>query len=119
VLPNLAEEVGKDFGDFDLLCHIAYGQPPLTRRERAEKVKKRNYFTKYSEKARLVLEGLLDKYADEGIATIEEPKVLRLRPFTDIGTPTEIINGAFGGKVKYEQAIRELEEQIYEQASNE
>jgi type I restriction enzyme R subunit len=119
VLPNLAEEIGRDFEDFDLLCHIAYGQPPLTRRERAEKVKKRNYFTKYGDKARLVLEGLLDKYADEGITTIEEPKVLRLRPFADIGTPTEIINGAFGGKAKYEHALRELEEHIYEQASNE
>lgn len=119
VLQNLAEEVGKDFGDFDLLCHIAYDQPPLTRRERAEKVKKRDYFTKYGEKARAVLVGLLDKYADEGITTIEEPKVLRLRPFTEIGTPTEIINGAFGGKAKYEQALRELEEQIYGQASNE
>jgi type I restriction enzyme R subunit len=119
VLANLAEEVGKDFGDFDLLCHIAYDQPPLTRRERAEKVKKRNYFAKYGDKARAVLEALLDKYADEGITSIEEPKVLRLRPFTDIGTPIEIINGAFGGKAKYEQALRELENQIYGQASNE
>lgn len=119
VLSNLAEEIDKEIGDFDLLCHIAYDQPPLTRRERAEKVKKRNYFTKYGDKARAVLEGLLDKYADEGITTIEEPKVLRLRPFADIGTPTEIINGAFGGKSKYEQALRELEGQIYGQASNE
>ena len=57
--------------------------------------------------------------ADEGITTTEEPKVLRLRPFADIGTPTEIINGAFGGKAKYEQALRDLEEQIYRQASSE
>ncbi|QCK85227.1 DEAD/DEAH box helicase [Phreatobacter aquaticus] len=119
VLSNLADEVGKDIGDFDLLCHIAYDQPPLTRRERAEKVKKRNYFAKYGDKARAVLEGLLDKYADEGITTIEETKVLRLTPFADIGTPTEIINGAFGGKAKYEQALNELEDQIYGQASNE
>jgi type I restriction enzyme R subunit len=119
VLANLAEEVGKGIGDFDLLCHIAYDRPPLTRRERAEKVKKRNYFAKYGDEARAVLEGLLDKYADEGIITIEEPKVLRLRPFADIGTPIEIINGTFGGKAKYEQALRELEDQIYGQASNE
>ena len=119
VLSNLAEEVGKDVGDFDLLCHIAYDQPPLTRRERAEKVKKRNYFGKYGETARAVLEGLLDKYADEGITTIEEPKVLRLRPFADIGTPIEIINGAFGGKAKYERALSELESQIYGHAVNE
>ncbi|QIO52955.1 DEAD/DEAH box helicase [Rhizobium leguminosarum] len=116
VLANLADEVGKDFGDFDLLCHIAYGQPPLTRRERAEKVKKRNYFGKYGDKARAVLSALLDKYADEGITTIEEAKVLRLRPFTEIGTPLEIINGAFGGKNNYERALRELEDLIYQQA---
>ncbi|MER9843513.1 DEAD/DEAH box helicase family protein [Mesorhizobium australicum] len=119
VLSNLAEEVGGDFGDFDLLCHIAYGQPPLTRRERAEKVKKRNYFGKYSGKARAVLSALLDKYADEGITTIEEAKVLRLRPFTEIGTPLEIINGAFGGKLNYERALRELEDEIYQQAASE
>jgi type I restriction enzyme R subunit len=119
VLSNLAEEVGKGIGDFDLLCHIAYGQPPLSRRERADKVKKRNYFAKYGHNARAVLEALLDKYADEGIATIEEPKVLRLQPFAKIGTPIEIIQGAFGGKEKYEQALRELEDQIYDRISNE
>lgn len=119
VLSNLADEVGKDFGDFDLLCHVAYGQPPLTRRERAEKVKKRDYFGKYGDKARAVLSALLDKYADEGITTIEEAKVLRLRPFTEIGTPLEIINGAFGGKQNYERAIRELENEIYDQAASE
>ena len=119
VLENLAEEVGKDFGDFDLLVHVAFGAPPLTRRERAEKVKKRNYFTKYGEKARAVLEALLDKYADEGISTIEDTKVLRLQPFDRIGTPIEIIKGAFGGKDAYDAALTELEEQLYGQASNE
>lgn len=119
ILANLQEAVGRDVGDFDLLVHIAYDQPPLTRRERAEKVKKRNYFTKYGDKARAVLEALLDKYADEGITTIEDPKVLRLKPFDGIGTPLEIIKGAFGGKAAYDAAIDELEDQIYEQASNE
>lgn len=119
VLDNLAEEVGKDFGDFDLIAHIAYDAPPLTRRERAENVKKRDYFTKYGEKARLVLEALLDKYADEGITTIEDNKVLRLQPFDRIGTPIEIIKGAFGGKAAYEAALKELEDQLYNQASNE
>ena len=119
ILANLAEEVGKDFGDFDLLVHVAYAQPPLTRRERADKVKKRNYFGKYSDKARAVLEALLDKYADDGVETIEDAKVLRLKPFSSIGTPMEIIKGAFGGKDAYEAALRELEDQIYEQASNE
>lgn len=119
VLGNLAEQVGQQFGDFDLLCHIAYDQPPLTRKERADKVKKRNYFTKYGDQARVVLEALLDKYADEGITSIENAKVLRLQPFDRIGTPIEIINGAFGGKAEYNRAVKELEDQIYKQASNE
>ncbi len=119
VLANLAETVGKDFGDFDLLVHVAFGAPPLTRRERAENVKKRNYFAKYGEKARAVLEALLEKYADDGVEVIEDTKVLRLKPFNQLGTPMEIIRGAFGGKAEYEAALRELEDQIYEQASNE
>ncbi|WP_395644612.1 EcoAI/FtnUII family type I restriction enzme subunit R [Terricaulis sp.] len=119
ILANLQEQVGRDIGDFDLLCHIAYDRPPLTRRERAEKVKKRNYFAKYGEQARAVLEALLDKYADEGVSRIEQAKVLQLRPFSDIGTPMEIINGVFGGKAAYERAIEELEAQIYEQAGGE
>lgn len=116
LLENLAAEVGKDFGDFDLLCHIAYEQPPLTRKERADNVKKHNYFTKYGDQARAVLSALLDKYSDEGITTIESAKVLKLQPFDKIGTPMEIINDVFGGKDGYEQALRELEDQIYKQA---
>ncbi|TBB88080.1 EcoAI/FtnUII family type I restriction enzme subunit R [Rhizobium ruizarguesonis] len=119
VLANLQAEVARDVGDFDLLAHIAYDQPPLSRRDRAEKVRKRSYFTKYSDKARAVLEALLDKYADEGIVTIEDTKVLRLKPFDGIGTPIEIIKGAFGGKAEYEAALGELEHQIYGQASSE
>ena len=115
VLENLANEVGKDYGDFDLIVHIAYGQPPLTRRERVNKVKKRNYFTKYGDKARAVLEALLDKYADEGIRSLETPRVLQLKPFDEIGTPVEIINQVFGGKASYEQAIQELEQMLFEQ----
>lgn len=116
LLENLATEVGKDFGDFDLLCHVAYEQPPLTRKERVNNVKKRDYFTKYGEQVRSVLSALLDKYADEGIQTIESAKVLRLQPFTSIGTPVEIINDVFGGKDEYEQALKELEDEIYKQA---
>jgi type I restriction enzyme, R subunit len=119
VLANLHEDVGRDVEDFDLLAHIAYDMPPLTRRERAEKVKKRNYFTKYGDQARAVLDALLDKYADEGISAIEDTKVLRLRPFDAIGTPIEIIKGAFGGKDAYDAALSELEQHIYGQASNE
>ena len=113
VLDNLAAEVGKDYGDFDLIAHIAYDQPPLTRQERANNVKKRNYFTKYGEQARAVLNALLEKYADEGISTIESAKVLKLKPFSDIGTPVEIINKVFGGKDLYETAIYELEQELY------
>lgn len=115
ILENLAEEVGRDYSDFDLICHIAFGQPPLTRQERANNVKKRNYFTKYGEQARQVLNGLLDKYADKGISTIEDAKVLKLKPFSEIGTPLEIINEVFGGKSNYETALRELEQEIYNQ----
>jgi len=115
VLDNLAAEVGRDYGDFDLIAHIAFGQPPLTRRERANKVKKRNYFTKYGDKARAVLEALLDKYADEGIRSLETPKVLKLKPFDQIGTPVEIINQVFGSKANYEQAVQELEQELFRQ----
>lgn len=112
----LAEEVaktsGKDFDPFDLLCHVAWDQPPLTRRERAENVKKRNYFTKYEEKARKVLEALLDKYTDEGLKHIEETQVLTIDPFIQIGTPMEIIK-TFGGLDAYQQAISDLEQALY------
>jgi type I restriction enzyme R subunit len=115
LLEALADEVGKDFDAFDLVCHVAFGQKPLTRRERAENVKKRNYFAKYEEKARAVLEALLDKYADEGLDNIEDPKVLKVQPFDGYGTPLEIIK-AFGGRDKYFAAVRELEENIYSAA---
>lgn len=112
-LPNLAKEVGKDYGDFDLICHIAFDQPPLTRSERANNVKKRNYFTKYGDQARAVLEALLDKYADEGVTSIENNNVLKLDPFKQLGTPVEIINGVFGGKAQYEAAIQDLEAELF------
>ncbi len=112
---KLAREVGAGYGAFDLICHIAYDQPPLTRKERAHNVKKRHYFAKYGEQARAVLEALLDKYADEGLNTIESPKVLRLRPFDSIGTPIEIINNVFGGKARYDEALQELEYELFHQ----
>jgi len=115
ILENLAEEVGKDYGDFDLICHIAYDQPPLTRKERAANVKKRNYFTKYGAQARAVLDALLDNYADEGIESLENAKVLKLKPFSDMGTPMEIINKVFGGKANYEKAVLELEQELFKQ----
>jgi len=115
ILDNLAAEIGKDYGDFDLICHIAWDQPPLTRKERANNVKKRNYFTRYGEQARAVLTALLDKYADEGIGSLESARVLRLKPFSDMGTPVEIINNVFGGKHQFDQAIQELEQELYKQ----
>jgi type I restriction enzyme R subunit len=115
LIEQLAYEVGKEFGYFDLICHIAYGQPPLTRKERVQNVKKRNYFAKYSEQVKSVLNALLDKYQDEGVAAIETGKVLRLKPFDQIGTPMEIVNDVFGGKQHYDNAINELEQQLYQQ----
>ncbi|MBT0379132.1 EcoAI/FtnUII family type I restriction enzme subunit R [Morganella morganii] len=109
----LAEEVGKDLDPFDLLCHVVYGQPPLTRQERAANVRKRNYFTKYAEPAQQVLNTLLDKYADEGVQEIEDVLVLKLKPFDALGRPGEIIRAGFGNKAAYEQAVNELENEIY------
>jgi len=113
ILENLSEIVGKDIGAFDLICHVAFGQPPLTRKERAENVKKRDYFTKYGDQARTVLRHLLKLYSDEGLTTIENTKVLKLKQFKDIGTPSEIINEIFGGKKAYLTAIKELEDELY------
>ncbi|GHT86161.1 type I restriction enzyme EcoAI R protein [Betaproteobacteria bacterium] len=112
----LAEEVsaksGKTFDPFDLVCHIAWGQPPLTRKERAEEVKKRDYFSKYGKEARQVLEALLEKYADEGVTSIEETQILTIAPFTQFGTPMEIIR-SFGGVEQYQHAVFELEQALY------
>jgi type I restriction enzyme, R subunit len=112
LLEPLAEEVGRDFGPFDLICHVAFDQPPLTRRERAENVKKRNYFAKYSEQTRKVLESLLDKYADTGIENIEDMEILKLDPFKNMGTVSELVS-IFGGKPAYLAALHELEENLY------
>ncbi|WP_324726737.1 EcoAI/FtnUII family type I restriction enzme subunit R [Pseudomonas chlororaphis] len=112
----LAEEVekkqGKPLDPFDLICHVAFDQPALSRRERADQVKKRNYFGKYSGAARKVLEALLDKYADTGIEHIEDIKILQLDPFSQIGAPVELVK-AFGGKAGYAKAVYELESELY------
>lgn len=112
-LDALAEEVGRDYDTFDLICHVAFDQPPLTRRERAQNIRKRNYFVKYGDQARKVLEALLDKYADGGIANIEDSQVLELRPINKMGTRAQIIRDVFGGKEKYWDAIYELEQELY------
>ena len=111
----LYDAVDKQVDLFDLICHVAYDQPPLTRKERANNVKKRNYFTKYGEQARKVLETLLDKYADEGVENIESIEVLRVKPFDEYGSPIEIISH-FGNKQHYLNAVKELETELYKQA---
>jgi len=109
---NLMSGVKKDLDVFDLICHIAWDLPALTRRERAKNVKKRNYFTKYGEKARKVIDALLDKYADEGIENLEDLAILRIEPFNQIGTPTEIVQ-IFGGREQYLHVLEELEHELY------
>jgi len=112
LLDALADEVGKDLDPFDLLLHVAYDQPPLTRRERARSVKKRNVFTQYGPVARKVLDALLDKYADEGIVTIESSEVFKIQPFTDLGSPSELVR-SFGGRPQYLSALQTLERELY------
>jgi type I restriction enzyme R subunit len=108
----LEEAVDKEVDLFDLICHVAYDQPPLTRKERANNVKKRDYFTKYGVKVRRVLETLLDKYADEGIENMESMDVLKVKPINELGSPLEIIN-EFGSKENYITAVKDLETQLY------
>jgi len=115
VFNDLKKEVDKDLDPFDLICHIAFEQPPLTRQERANNVLKRNYFGKYSGTAKEVLQSLLDKYADEGLANLEDVNILRLDPFSNMGTPIEIIQ-EFGGKEEYLKAIHEIESELYKTA---
>jgi type I restriction enzyme R subunit len=115
-LDELAQQVGRDFDAFDLICHVAFDQPPLTRRERAEKVRKRNVFAKYGDKARAVLDALLDKYADTGLKSVETLEILKVNPLSTFGTPVEIVT-LFGGKQHYLAAIQELEEQLYQEAA--
>ena len=112
----LRERVGRDLDAFDLICHVVYGQPPLTRRERAESVKKRDVFTRYGAQARAVLDALLDKYADEGLASVEDLGVLRVQPLSDLGTPLELVRH-FGGRNEYIAAVQELAAAIYDTAA--
>lgn len=109
---ELEKRVGKDYDPFDLICHVVFDQPPLSRQERAKQVRKRNYFTEYGERARAVLDALLDKYADEGIENIESMDALRIQPINQLGTPIEIVD-LFGGKDNYLAAVRGLAAQIY------
>jgi type I restriction enzyme R subunit len=111
-LDVIAAELGKDLDPFDLICHIAFDAKPLTRQERADNVKKRDVFTKYGVQAQAVLEALLDKYADEGVFNLDDPAVLRIAPFSGMGSVVELIR-AFGGKPKFEQAVHDLQSELY------
>lgn len=117
LLDPLLEEIGKDLDPFDLICHIAFDQPPLTRRERANNVKKRDVFTKYGTQARAVLEALLAKYQDEGVVGgLDNVQILEIPPFNAMGTPFQLIK-QFGGKASFENAVHELQNALYQEVS--
>jgi type I restriction enzyme R subunit len=110
----LNKEVGKDLDPFDLILHVAFDRKPLTRRERAENVKKRDVFAKYGDQARAVLDALLVKYADEGVLNLDDTGMLRIAPFNAMGTPLELVR-AFGGKPAFEQAVHDLQDALYQE----
>jgi len=115
LLQALREEVGQDLDDFDLICHIAFDMPALTKKERANQVRKRNYFAKYGEVAQKVLNSLLDKYENEGISSIEKRSILTVPPLIELGSPVELVK-AFGKMADFDKAIQELENEIYKTA---
>lgn len=110
---EIEKEIGKELDPFDLICHIAYGKKPLTRRERIAEVKKCDYFTKYEGKAREVIDALLEKYADKGITAIDAIDDLQVSPFSEFGTPVEIVDGLFGGREEYLSLIKRIEVELY------
>lgn len=113
VWETLYEAVDKQLDPYDLISYLAFNQPPLTRKERANNVQKRNCFGQYSESAKQVLQALLDKYADNGIEAIEDNEILKVQPISNIGNRREIYRNVFSGKDNYQHALRELENQIY------
>jgi type I restriction enzyme, R subunit len=113
---ELAEQVGRDFDPFDIVCYVAFDRPPLTRRERAENVRKQHVFANYGGKARAVLDALLDKYADGGLKSVESLEILKVDPLTRFGTPVEIVK-LFGDRQRYLAAVSELESHLYGEAA--
>jgi len=113
-LDPLAEEVGKDLDPFDLICHVAFDRPPLTRRERAQNVRKRDVFARYGPQARAVLDALLTKYQDEGVLNLDDPRVLSIPPFDAMGTPLQLIR-QFGTRDDFERAVHELQAALYKE----
>ena len=110
-----ADQGMSDVDDFDFICHVAFDKKPLTRKERANNVKKRDFLSKYSGSAKEVLEALLEKYMNTGIYEIESTEILKLDPLKKFGAPSKIV-AMFGGKDGYLQAIKELEEELYKVA---
>ena len=115
-LDPLRTEVGKDFDPFDLICYVAFDRPPLTRRERADNVRKRDVFTKYGPQARAVLEALLAKYQDDNVVNLSDPRVLQIPPLDKLGTPMQLVK-QFGTREDFERAVEELQTALYEGAS--
>lgn len=111
-LDPIAEELGRDLDPFDLICHVAFDRKPLTRRERAENVRKRDIYTRYGGQARAVLDALLAKYADEGILNLDDTNVLKVTPFTGMGTPVQLVN-AFGGRDRFQHVVHEIQHELY------
>ncbi len=116
ILEALEDQIGQDLDAFDLVCHLAFDQPPLTRRQRADNVRQRDVFAEYGDVARSVLDALLDKYADQGIGPVEDIEVLKLDPFTELGTPIQLVR-SFGGREQFLQAVQHLQDELYQIAS--
>ncbi len=115
-LDAVADELGKNLDPFDLICHVAFDKKPLTRRERADNVKKRDVFTKYGPQARAVLDALLEKYRDEGVLNLDDANVLKVTPFTAMGSVVQLIK-AFGGKEGFEKAVQEMQDALYQETA--
>jgi type I restriction enzyme, R subunit len=115
-LEPLAEDVGRDLDPFDLICHVAFDQPPLTRRQRAAKARNANIFVKYGPQARAVLEVLLQKYQDEGTTSLDDPRILQIPPFDAMGTPLQLIK-EFGSRHDFEHAVRQMQSAMYSEAA--
>lgn len=115
-LDAIADELGKNLDPFDLICHVAFDRKPLTRRERAENVRKRDVFTKYGGQARAVLDALLEKYRDEGVLNLDDASVLKVTPFTAMGSVVQLIK-AFGGKEGFQRAVHEMQDALYQETA--
>ena len=115
-LDAIADELGKNLDPFDLICHVAFDRKPLTRRERADNVQKRDVFTKYGPQARAVLAALLDKYRDEGVLNLDDTNVLRIAPFSAMGSVVQLIR-AFGGKEGFEKAVHDMQDALYQETA--